>query len=290
MGKKITQLATITEIADDDLLVGVDISDTSGSAEGTNKKFTKANLQSGLVALSYIQQGWSPRSDVCTYKSPTEIYVAGDVTDQYQINDILKFTQSTEKMFVITAVSVYDSGNDRTTLTFASNLDYSVSDSEITSLYWSNVQKPFGFPNYANCSVRAYKTGGNQLDLVNGSATKVTLPSESVDVNGDFDSANSKFVAPIDGDYIVNCLITYTSIVAYKLYVSSLFVNNTEVIANYGHSAVVQSLSIPVSSIVHLNAGDYVELFATSYAGVNTVDVIQGTKYTFMEVSLLKIR
>lgn len=44
MGKKITQLATITEVADDDLIVGVDVSDTSGSENGTNKKFTKQNL------------------------------------------------------------------------------------------------------------------------------------------------------------------------------------------------------------------------------------------------------
>ena len=47
-GKKITQLATITEVADDDLIVGVDVSDTSGFRNGTNKKFTKATLLAGL--------------------------------------------------------------------------------------------------------------------------------------------------------------------------------------------------------------------------------------------------
>lgn len=44
MGKKITQLATITEVADNDFIVGVDVSDTSGSDNGTNKKFTKEDL------------------------------------------------------------------------------------------------------------------------------------------------------------------------------------------------------------------------------------------------------
>ena len=50
--KKITELATITEVANDDILVGVDVSDTSGSAQGTNKKFTKSALLDG----SGIQQ------------------------------------------------------------------------------------------------------------------------------------------------------------------------------------------------------------------------------------------
>lgn len=46
--KKVTDLTALTTIADDDLVMVVDVSDTTGSADGTSKKITKANLTAGL--------------------------------------------------------------------------------------------------------------------------------------------------------------------------------------------------------------------------------------------------
>ena len=45
--KSVTDLGALTSAADDDLLMIVDVSDTTGSAEGTSKKITKANLGGG---------------------------------------------------------------------------------------------------------------------------------------------------------------------------------------------------------------------------------------------------
>ena len=45
--KKVTDLTALTSAADDDLVMIVDVSDTTGSAEGTSKKITKSNLDSG---------------------------------------------------------------------------------------------------------------------------------------------------------------------------------------------------------------------------------------------------
>ena len=51
--KKVTQLTTATSAADLDLVMIVDVSDTTMSPEGTNKQITKANLFSvGLTQVS----------------------------------------------------------------------------------------------------------------------------------------------------------------------------------------------------------------------------------------------
>lgn len=52
--KKITELSAITEVANEDLLMGVDVSDTTASVDGTNKKFTKASFIQGIVPVGTI--------------------------------------------------------------------------------------------------------------------------------------------------------------------------------------------------------------------------------------------
>mgnify|MGYP003656015307 CR=1 FL=1 len=47
--KKVTQLTAATSAVDSDLVMIVDVDDTTMSPEGTNKKITKANLLSGIA-------------------------------------------------------------------------------------------------------------------------------------------------------------------------------------------------------------------------------------------------
>jgi len=49
--KKVTQLGTVTSAADLDLVMIVDVADTTMSPEGTNKQITKANLLSGVGGI-----------------------------------------------------------------------------------------------------------------------------------------------------------------------------------------------------------------------------------------------
>ena len=156
MGKKITQLATITEIADDDLLVGVDISDTSGSDDGTNKKFTKANLLSGLALLTPQQTGWNPDAETWAYHSvddPTGyIKIEGkDVSANYSVGWRIMFTNGGNVIKgIITAITYSDPD---TILTFLHEIDptdnqalYLLTNSAITENYFSPHKAPLGFP------------------------------------------------------------------------------------------------------------------------------------------------
>lgn len=156
MGKKITQLATITEIADDDLLVGVDISDTSGSAEGTNKKFTKANLLSGLAPLNPQLTGWNPDTETWAYHSvddPTG-YIKiedKDVSANYSVGWRIMFTNGGNVIKgIITAITYSDPD---TIITFLHEIDptdnqalYLLTNSAITENYFSPHKAPLGFP------------------------------------------------------------------------------------------------------------------------------------------------
>lgn len=181
MGKKITQLATITEVADDDLIVGVDVSDTSGSDNGTNKKFTKANFLKEVIAkfLDYATlvgeetienkiienstidggvntitdiypssisgglDGWTPALETWVYNSVNSFKISGDYRTIYQVGDKLKLTQTTDKYFRITAIS-YSSPD--TTVTVESFGLYALTNATITSPCFSRIESPLGFP------------------------------------------------------------------------------------------------------------------------------------------------
>lgn len=52
--KKVTDLTELTTIADDDLVMVVDVSDTTGSADGTSKKIQKSNLVTSTPYLSMM--------------------------------------------------------------------------------------------------------------------------------------------------------------------------------------------------------------------------------------------
>ena len=198
MGKKITQLATITEIADDDLLVGVDISDTSGSDGGTNKRFTKANLlkeltdalvdYATLVGEETIQNktlidsiingdnntisnihpssikggldGWTPVLEGWSYASPNTITVPSGATSRHKKGDKIRFTQTTVKYGFITNVA-------DTLLTIAVNTDYTVASAEITLPSFSREESPMGYPAYFNT------TSGEKIIPSNGKVRRI---------------------------------------------------------------------------------------------------------------------
>jgi hypothetical protein len=173
MGKKITQLATITEVADDDLIVGVDVSDTSGSDNGTNKKFTKATLLAGLAPLNPQLTGWNPDAETWVYHSvddPTGYFkIEGkDVSANYSVGWRIMFTNGGNVIKgIITAITYSDPD---TIITFLHEIDptdnqalYLLTNSAITENYFSPHKAPLGFPLDPDkwSVVYTYSTTGN---------------------------------------------------------------------------------------------------------------------------------
>lgn len=104
----------------------------------------KGQIDADIIA------GWIPALESWSYKSATEIYVAGDQTGKYQKGDKVKFTQTTVKYAYIVAVSAYDAGNTRTTLTITGGTDYTVANAAISAQYYSKNANPQGFPHAFN--------------------------------------------------------------------------------------------------------------------------------------------
>lgn len=125
---KITALTENTTPIGTDLLAIVD--DPAG---------TPATQKITLTSLGIID-GWIPASETWTYASASTITVPTGAASRYQIGDKIKWTQTTVKYGVITAVA-------DTLLTIAVNTDYVVANAAISANFYSHQDNPIGFPS-----------------------------------------------------------------------------------------------------------------------------------------------
>jgi len=137
-----------------------------------------------------------------------------------------------------------------------------------------------------NVKARAYLSS-DQLNLVNGTYTKVLLDAETYDVGADF--ANYKFTAPVTGYYLIIGSVLLTSVVISKVYDICIYKNNALASGGGYIPATTDNAFMKVQDILLLNATDYIELFVRSMAGVNTVDIYGASTHTFMTIHLISV-
>lgn len=88
---------------------------------------------------------WLPSTDTWVYASANTFTIAGvDRTAQLGIGTKLKFTQTTDKYAVVSAVTF----STNTTVTIIINTSYTISNAAITSPFYSYADTPPGFPVY----------------------------------------------------------------------------------------------------------------------------------------------
>jgi len=105
----------------------------SGTATLTNKTLTNPVIQA--------YDGWIDANEEWAYASASTITVPTGAAAKYAIGDRLKWTQTTVKYGVITAVA-------DTVLTIAVNTDYVVINATITLNYYSHEASPLGYPHW----------------------------------------------------------------------------------------------------------------------------------------------
>ncbi len=131
--------------------------------------------------------GWvAASSGTWSYKSATEIYASGDWSGT-QKGDRVKFVQTTTKFMVVTSVSAYDSGNDRTTLTVTGGTDYTVANAAISSPYWSRFPKPSGWPDSFNWTPTVSGSSGLSISSLNITTAKFMMVGGMCKFVVDFD-------------------------------------------------------------------------------------------------------
>jgi len=136
-GSQIFDLDALADIADDDVLVEVDVSDTTDSADGTNKKITIRDL------LNKLNEGWIPAEQTWEYLSTTTIKVPTGAEDIYQEGQRFKLTANS------VILQGYIVGVADTVLTVAGD---ALTNHTFTENYYSTTENPLGFPQWFSFS------------------------------------------------------------------------------------------------------------------------------------------
>ena len=109
-------------------------------------------IQKNQIATTLLD-GWTPADATWTYNAVDKVNVPSGAASLYQKGDRIKFTQTTVKYFVVTAVA-------DTLLTFAVNTDYTVANAAISANHYSHQANPLGYPTrFAYTSVTNGATG-----------------------------------------------------------------------------------------------------------------------------------
>jgi len=168
------------------------------------------------------------------------------------------------------------------------SISYSASISPSPSIKIESVRGNPRLP-IERVACRAYLSA-TQENLVDTNWTKVTLNTVNYDLGTNFDKVtNNRFVPPVSGLYAIRGKVDFTNIVADKSYGVAIYVKNAMVAHSQVHAgASTDEVDAVVVDEVFLNkTADYVELFAQSNSGGNTVDIVPASDHTYLGVRLI---
>lgn len=136
-----------------------------------------------------------------------------------------------------------------------------------------------------------------QTDYEHDVEEKVVLGSTVVDTNEWFDNDNNRIRVNISGWYIVFGSLLWMNNAGMETgerYTMNVWANGTSgtrLCNDLGYGTASQYLSLKKFTIVHLDAGDYTELFATNHGTTDTADTYgdaTNNNWTCLEVYLFK--
>lgn len=139
-------------------------------------------------------------------------------------------------------------------------------------------------------------TGGMYLqsqqdNLVSGVATIVELNRVCDSCyDGIEDTDLYRIVPGVPGWYLVFGQVTFVNVVADKKYEAHIHWSGWNGIDYaYKHAALADHLTVQVCLLLKLClASDYLQLKARSFAGVDTVSIVEGEEYTFLKVTRIR--
>jgi hypothetical protein len=129
-------------------------------AKHINNIEAKLGVDSSTVTTSHdykitnLETGWINPGEDWAYASANTITVPSGAASKYQKGDRIKWTQTTVKYGVITAVT-------NTVLTIAVNTDYVVTNAPISDNFYSHQENPMGYPGWFTFIPTMNGTGGS---------------------------------------------------------------------------------------------------------------------------------
>ena len=132
-----------------------------------------------------------------------------------------------------------------------------------------------------------------QENILDRTYVKVLLDTPTFDPGGNFNITNNRYVAPVAGYYYIIGVVVYhwRDLVVDKEYYSTIRINGVDYIALPVTPSTQCNIGYLIVALVHLNANDYVELWAWIDAGFGagnptTVDIYEGESRTQLTVAL----
>ena len=105
--------------------------------------------------------------------------------------------------------------------------------------------------------------------IPNDTDTKFEYTTIEYDSDDSFDLTNSRFIAKRKGIYFVAGYITMNQLADGKKYIVFTRKNNVDIATHRGTSGALAGVGMPVSDIVRLDVGDYIEMFVQHTHGTD---------------------
>lgn len=183
-------------------LISTDI--TAWIAGGDGVTVTDDTDGTVTLSLSAAADGWTPSGETFTYASASTFTVTGDKTAKYSKGTRIKLTDSGAAVVYGTVTgSVYSAV---TTVTIAS--ETAIASGVITAPYFSYMHNPVGYKVPGDWYKASVYLGTNQ-SLPATTITVANLDTVVFNPNGDFDTVNHHYVAPVTGYYFISYIMCY---------------------------------------------------------------------------------
>lgn len=215
-------------------------------------------------------------------------------------NRVATMEEMTALLYVVTGQLAYalQSGIpewDADTTYYIGNVVRGVGNAQVyTSLSNANIGHAVTDTNYwASGAYRAAaRMGSNQVINVDGAAHKVNLNTPFIDPYTVYDAANSQFVAPVGGDYLVtgSLQVDNNTATASGMQISANAVLNGTTATFVGGTTAVANPPggrwfPPFSGMVTMAAADTLEIRMTASDGVNSGNVtVSNSNWTITKV------
>ena len=203
------------------------------------------------------------------------VYLSADQKD---------ITNNLEYIYVDLDTEVFDIGSN-----FDNSIWVNSTATSTSAGHLVDSSAPFT-PAMVNHRVQDITGGGFTYITAYNSATDVSVRDDIFASGDNYQILNSKFVVPISGKYLVNTALNYrySSVVADKSYGENILVNGSNQLSIAQQAAFAGGIQLGAGSkILNLSVNDIVQLGVTHWAGVDTIDIRGGARFTWMQVKLV---
>lgn len=154
--------------------------------------------------------------------------------------------------------------------------------------HFGTENKKIRYEDLEDSIVVAHGTVYRSVDLANtGGPAKITFDTELFTTVGiTWDSANNRFTALKAGKYLITAIVYWGNVVGDYRYAAYIYKNGSIEGRSQIQASMAGSndLAIPISRIVNLAVGNYVEIFAGHTQSPTSYNISGGSTYTIFSI------